>query len=340
MDGSSVIPVPVIGAQRDIRWADVGYKRVDVELILTRTPKGLRGIAALFVVTSHISRAFAPTLLDPQRGYDARPTLFHLPFLRLPAQGPPWVALFFVLTGYVNAMRPIKQARSGNTTAAFENLASSSLRRTARLVLPTTVATVASWFVCQLGGYRLAKACEADWIRYSSPEPSSGAIAAVTSLLRNIFTTWASGSNQYDPVQWTLTFLLKASMLIYMVLLATVRTTSFYRMLVFLGMYAFSWASGDCKTLHLIQEGFASNLLTLNSFGRPEHLHRCFPRRVHFAISRRRVCQKSLAFENGDTLGSCHVRPLPLWLPRNSRRVVRLVESAIKGRNSHFSQWL
>jgi len=152
------------------------------------------------VVTSHIARAFTPTLLDPQVGEHVPATLFHLPFIRLPAQGPPWVAFFFILTGYVNSMRPIKQARAENTTAAFQNLASSALRRSARLVLPTTVATIASWTICQLGGFRLGRACEADWIKNTSPEPSVSIGAAVAALFRNILSTWTSGANQYGEV--------------------------------------------------------------------------------------------------------------------------------------------
>lgn len=251
------------------------------QLAAHRTPhQGLRGIAAVFVVTSHISRAFAPTLLGPQISDNTGPTIFHLPFVRLPAQGPPWVALFFLLTGYVNAMKPLKQARAGNTTAAFQTLASSSLRRTARLVLPTTVATVLSWLVCQLGGYKLANRCESDWIKFSSTEPSTGVFAAVGDLLRNIFTTWLSGANRYDPVQWTLVFLLKASLFVYITLLATVRTQSFYRMLIFTGLYAFSWAGGDGKLLLL--DASVRLSLTYPSNGGNEHLLRSLSRGANF----------------------------------------------------------
>jgi len=267
MDGLIAAPLAVQASQRDIKWADVRLHHDWKSSLMLTKYQGLRGIAAIFVVTSHIARAFTPTLLNPQVGENASATLFHLPFLRLPAQGPPWVAFFFILTGYVNSMRPIKQTRSGNTTAALQNLASSSLRRSARLVLPTTVATIASWVICQLGGFRLAKACEADWIKNTSPDPSGGVLTAVLALLQNIISTWTSGANQYDPVQWTMPFLLKASMLVYMVLLATVRAMPSYRMGVFFGMYGFSLLSGDGKFSFLAS---VHHTLTQFSDGRHE----------------------------------------------------------------------
>lgn len=173
-------------------------------------------------------------------------SIFHLPFLRLPAQGPPWVALFFLLTGYVNAMKPMKQARNGSIGPALSGLSSSTLRRTGRLVLPTTVATLASWLIAQMGGYKIGKKCDAAWIRDTSPIRLPGIIWPIQSLVTNCFTTWSSGSNVYDPIQWTLPFLLKGSMLVYLALLATVRTQSQYRRLVFVGLYFFSWAGRDC----------------------------------------------------------------------------------------------
>ena len=139
----------------------------------------------------------------------------------------------------------MQQARSGSINSALFGLASSTLRRTGRLVFPTTVATFCSWFIAQMGGYNIGKTCEATWIRDTCPNRIPGIIAPLKSLVNNCFSTWSSGSNAYDPIQWTLPFLLKGSMLVYLTLLATVRTQRRWRMLVFLAMYAFSWAGRD-----------------------------------------------------------------------------------------------
>ena len=154
-------------------------------------------------------------------------------------------------------MKPIKQARNGSIGPALSGLSSSTLRRTGRLVLPTTVATLVSWFIAQMGGYSIGKSCEAAWIRDTSPVRVPGIIRPIRSLVKSCFKTWATGSNVYDPIQWTLPFLLKGSMLVYLTLLATVRTQAKYRMLVFVGLYFFSWAVRDRTyipfNLHMFQ---------------------------------------------------------------------------------------
>ena len=171
----------------------------------------------------------------------------HLPLLRLPAQGAPWVSLFFVLTGYVNAIKPIRQARNGNGNQALLSLALSAFRRTGRLVLPATIATITSWVICQLGLFEIGRTCEALWIRDTSPKPGPGVTGSIRLLVTNLFTTWTTGFNVYDKNQWTFPFLLKGSMLVFITLLATLRIHSNYRTLVFLGLYAFNWAGGDRK---------------------------------------------------------------------------------------------
>lgn len=217
---------------------------------------------SLTLFDSHLSRSFAYTLITPSHDSSHTGSLMHLPFLRLPAQGAPWVSLFFVLTGYVNAMKPIKQARCGNGSEALAGLAFSAFRRTSRLVLPATIATIISWTICQLGLFEVGRTCEAVWIRDTSPKPGPGIAGSVHLLLTNLFTTWTTGSNIYDKNQWTFPFLLKGSMLIFITLLATVRIHSIYRVLVFLGLYAFSWAGGDRKQNRLSTPSKVKGLIT------------------------------------------------------------------------------
>ncbi len=201
------------------------------------------------ICNSHLSRSFAYTLITPAQDSTHTGSFVHLPFLRLPAQGAPWVSLFFILTGYVNAVKPIKQARNGNGNQALSGLGFSAFRRTGRLVLPATIATIISWVICQLGLFEIGRTCEAVWIRDTSPKPGPGVTGSIRLLLANLFTTWTTGFNVYDKNQWTFPFLLKGSMLIFITLLATVRIHSNYRILVFLGLYAFNWAGGDRKRI-------------------------------------------------------------------------------------------
>ncbi len=198
-------------------------------------------------MAGHIIRAFAPDLVKPTSADGERPSIFQLPFLRLPLQGPAWVAIFFLLTGYVNAMKPIRQAREGDTDTALSNLARSTFRRTFRLVLPPTIATIGSWVLCQMGAYEVARQSDSAWMRSSAPSMSTSFAEAFRDLFHNIFTTWSDGSNRYDPIQWTLTFLLKGSFIVFLTLLATVYAKPRYRMMIVATLFIYSLQVKDCK---------------------------------------------------------------------------------------------
>ena len=125
------------------------------------------------------------------------------------------------------------------------SLASSTFRRVFRLVLPTTIAGFFAWFLCQLGFYALAARCEAFWMRNTSPLPDPTFRAAIKGLIYNSMNLWKSGNNTYERNQWSLPFLLKGSMMVYLTLLATLRCTPRWRMTLFFSLYALSWAWND-----------------------------------------------------------------------------------------------
>lgn len=209
--------------------------------------KGLRGFASFLVVTAHISRSLAPYLLSPAMSATMPPVLLQLPFLRCLVMGRASVAIFAILSGYVNALKPIKQLRAGNIDVALSGIAKSAFRRTGRFVIPAVIATTLSWLVCQFGAYRLAKTVDSAWIRDTSPVPSPSFAAAVSDLFYNLITTWTDGGNEYDRIQWTLTYLLRGSMLVYLTMFATAYVQPRYRVLVYCVMYMFYWKSGDGK---------------------------------------------------------------------------------------------
>lgn len=171
------------------------------------------------------------------------PTWYKMPLIRSTWEGDTWVTFFFLLTSFVNAMKPVKQARAGQVDAALSGLASSTFRRTWRLVLPCTIATVFSWVICQLRLYDGNFAVGNGWLQNTSPQHASSLWDAIRSLFHNIFNTWARGSNTYDENQWPMPGFLKASMLLFIALVATVRATPRYRMLIMAGLCWFSWVT-------------------------------------------------------------------------------------------------
>jgi peptidoglycan/LPS O-acetylase OafA/YrhL len=153
--------------------------------------------------------------------------------------------VFLLLTGFVNALKPIKQARAGRAEAALSGLASSCFRRTSRLVLPCVVATVFSWILAELGGYKVGAMVESGWLNNTSPLPSGSVLSSLHMLLRAIFNTWAWSKNTFDQNQWTMLWFLKGSLVLYVTLLATVRVKSKYRMMIFVGLFLYSWKASD-----------------------------------------------------------------------------------------------
>ena len=179
---------------------------------------------------------------------DTAPTFLQMPIIRLIFSGRASLSFFFLLTGFVNSLGFLRQVRSGNQNTALQRLAKSAYRRIGRLILPATVATTISWAICQMGAYRLARDGDVNWFRDISPRQSPNFTTAVWDLSQALFKTWSEASNDYDKVQWNLFFLLKASMVVYIILLMTTYLTPRSRKICILIYYMYGWTSGDCKS--------------------------------------------------------------------------------------------
>lgn len=180
--------------------------------------------------------------------------LWQRPIFRLLAQGHSWVAMFLVLSGFVNALKPLKLARSGQVENALTNLALASFRRTFRLMLPAAAATVASWVICQLGMYELSRNGDAYWLYTYTPVMSYSWGTALEDLVKGLRATWTIWEiNPYDQPQWALIYLLEGSMFVFCALLMVVNLAPAWRMgmLAFFALWSLDWSVKyrDRKTL-------------------------------------------------------------------------------------------
>jgi hypothetical protein len=183
----------------------------------------------------------------PRSAEGAEPRLLQLPFFRVLIQGRIGVAIFSFVTGYVCALKPIKQCRQGNQDAAFNSMSRSALRRVPRLVLPAAIATCFIWVMCQFGLFIVAKRCDSWWAGATAPDRVSHLGGALRTLVYNIITTWTRGHNAYDGNQWTMFPLLKGSFMVYIFILATSYMQPRFRMLGSMAMFFFFWGSADCR---------------------------------------------------------------------------------------------
>jgi len=196
-------------------------------------------------------------MISPAQSEQTLGNLFHLPILRLPSIGQAWVAVFLTLTGYVVALKPIRQARNGEIPSALYDLTSATLKRPARLILPTTAATISVWTMAQLGAFKMGEASGVGGVHDTSPLPSDSFGRAIQDLYYNLFTTWSSSENYYDHHQWAMLYILFGSMMVFLTLLATIRCSPLVTATIFIGLYAFNWAK--------LERGFSS------PSGKPTH---------------------------------------------------------------------
>lgn len=202
-------------------------------------------MASVLVLTAHILRSLAPHVIQPAMGEELAPAFYQLPFIRVLTQGRASVAVFAILTGYVNALKPIKLSKVGEYEAGLSYISMAAFRRVGRFVLPATVATIISWFACQLGAYKIGTEADSDWIRNTSPKPSPSMGEALTSLAVNWWSTWRKGANDYEMTQWTLIYLLKSSMMVYLFMFATMKVQPKWRMILCALLYYYFWTLGD-----------------------------------------------------------------------------------------------
>lgn len=143
-------------------------------------------------------------------------------------------------------MNPIQKFSTGQVSTALPHLARSTFMRAGRLILPTNLAALVAWTVCQLGGFNLARVVESDWIRGVARAPGPDVWSAIKALLHNMTFFWHDGSGTYDPTHWAIVYFVRGSMRIYLTLLATSLVQTKWRVVIIVLLHAFCWWTSDC----------------------------------------------------------------------------------------------
>jgi peptidoglycan/LPS O-acetylase OafA/YrhL len=209
------------------------------------TSQGIRGLASFTVVITHLARSFDDKLFLATSAEKTAPRVLQWPIVRVFIHGRIGVAIFALVTGYVCALKPIRQAKANNPEGALVSVAKSAFRRVPRLVLPTCIATAIVWTLAQLGVFVICKSTNSHWLNTTAPDRQKTITGAAKGLFNALTFTWTKGINSYDPNQWTLEPLLKGSMFIYITLFATVYMQPKYRMMTSLSMWVYYYFVGD-----------------------------------------------------------------------------------------------
>lgn len=213
--------------------------------------QGFRGIASFVVLTGHILTAFCGYLHNPASSKDGDILLFQYPFLRLVFAGRTAVAVFFIITGYVNALGPTKRFSAGDTTNSLYPLCRSCFSRTGRLVFPTGIAVIIMWIMSQLGAFRIGQRIDANWIKVGC-NFNDTFLESIPPLIRHLTVFWKSwnmSDRYYDYTHWSLPWFLTAAFRVFVILLATAFAKHWARYAVIVGLWVYGWMTEDCKLI-------------------------------------------------------------------------------------------
>ncbi|PSR85676.1 acyltransferase 3 [Coniella lustricola] len=217
-----------VGKEGNVKWVD-----------------GLRGIASILVVFTHLTRPWNGELFSSTSAEDAAPRLLQLPYFRILIQGRIGVTIFAFVTGYVCALKPIKLCKQGNQEAALTAISKSSLRRFPRLFLPAAAATCVNFVLAELGLFAVAQHQDSWLVDIQSPRQIPNLSAALRNLIRNIVGTWTRSTNDYDNNQWTMLPLLKGSLWVYVFMIATAYVQPRFRMWASFGLWVYFLCASD-----------------------------------------------------------------------------------------------
>lgn len=213
-------------------------------------------MAAAFVVSSHMTITLNRRIATPCCDDDGNTMLLQRPIFRLVMQGQAWVAVFFVMLGFVNSLKALKLSRSGDPSSAVTNLSQTAFRRICRLILPAWGATLVNWVLANLYLFEKARFGDGFWLAITAAPPSASWGSALDDLASALTGTWHMDfRNPYDQPQWAMIFLLQASIMVMAALMILVNFRPVPRMIA-LGLIMawstdWSWNNRDRTYLYL-----------------------------------------------------------------------------------------
>ena len=182
--------------------------------------------------------------------------ILKLPFIRLLYSGPPMVSLFFVISGYALSVRPLTLVHARRHSDLLAALSSLLFRRAIRLFLPCFISTFLIFILLRIGAYEwnrdfayneryLKNVQEIHYERFDSVSEQ------LLDWARNLWEfvhVWDwdeyAGSTGMDVHLWTIPVEFRASMVVFLMVLATARAKPLVRLGVVLGVVGgFAWFS-------------------------------------------------------------------------------------------------
>jgi peptidoglycan/LPS O-acetylase OafA/YrhL len=181
---------------------------------------GLRGVASLFVFFEHYLSKIHENIVHDGFGYEDNWNIFQLPFVRTVYAGSAMVSIFFIISGYVLSQRCVVAMRANKQEKLHAALTSMTFRRAIRLFLPSLVISLCALAVVFLG---LVKPQHPEaWTVWKELENFR------FHLFKDLFKLWdwdITYYHWYAPQLWTIPLEFRCSMILFLWILMTARTT-------------------------------------------------------------------------------------------------------------------
>jgi peptidoglycan/LPS O-acetylase OafA/YrhL len=191
---------------------------------------GVRGLSSFFVFIHHYPMDYYRSLHNGFASGPDQKLFLKLPFVRIIYSGRFMVTIFFLLSGFVLAYKPLKHVRAGQTASLVDVLASSILRRGFRLFLPMIIPTFIGMLCIHMGWYRSLDPI----VPVPAILPLFMQINEWWHCLLEIMNpfSWGTYSPPYATQLWTLPYEFRGSMLVFLTVLGLSRTKEAIRVII------------------------------------------------------------------------------------------------------------
>lgn len=176
--------------------------------------EGLKGVSGIIIVFNHLRMCFWPESHDAVPG-DGQHYIVSLPFVGLICAGNLAVRLYFVLSGFSLAYRPLQLLEEQRNSMVYQRTSMALQSRFWRLLVPSGLAAGVSLVLSHLGAFSHSKTvCRA----FNDTTPTPGNIIADVWLwTKDTFVDmWVTGKHHFHDSLWCMKILLLGSYIMYM----------------------------------------------------------------------------------------------------------------------------
>ncbi|EME79314.1 uncharacterized protein MYCFIDRAFT_204777 [Pseudocercospora fijiensis CIRAD86] len=223
---------------------------------------GLRGLACLIVFNFHFLYPYTQTTIHGyavELEHGASRYLHQLPILCLIVRGRAMVTLFFAISGYVLSHGFLAATRTDRLDHGVARLASLALRRWMRLYLPASISMLMVMCAAYFGAFEKGRKLNNTKLMKGVWEQHPPIFKTFGAQVWNFGKMWWGWQtpfkttifyNPYDPHTWTIPVEFRSSMVLFMLLLASMRLRQRWRLgfITFVTLYMFAARRWDVAT--------------------------------------------------------------------------------------------